>query len=51
MTTVMVPPEPDLVCWMALVTSSETSKVAASESTAGISAAIRRTKSRTRDTC
>jgi hypothetical protein len=51
MTTVMLPPDPDFVCWMALVTSSEISKVAASESTSGIWDAARRTKSRTRDTC
>jgi hypothetical protein len=51
MTTVTLPPDPESVCCIALVTSSETSKVAASESTPGNCAAALRAKSRTRDTC
>jgi hypothetical protein len=48
--TVTAPPVPDLVCKIALVTSSETSNVAASESTAGLVAEVCRTKSRTCET-
>ena len=51
-TMVTVPPgAPESVCWMAFVTSSEVSKVAASQSTPGTPARVRAMKDLAPATC